>query len=67
MASLEGGRRVASVRNGSIKGDSPCFSNRSDTFRREMQVVSVSGDPPFFFELLAVLPLYQLMHCRIST
>lgn len=67
MASLEGGKRVSSVRNGSMKGDSPCFSNRSDTFRREMQVVSVSGadDPPSFF--LAVLPLYQSMHCRIST
>lgn len=36
MASL----RVASDRGGSLKDVSPCFSNRSDIYRREMQVVS---------------------------
>ena len=48
MASLEGGRKGASVRNGSVKSDSPCFSNRSDTFRREMQVVSEGGGKVLF-------------------
>lgn len=39
MASL----KVGSARDGSFRDVSPCFSNRSDIYRREMQVVSQWG------------------------